>query len=162
MLNWTSSTEISSTGWTDAISIGASDGCRKHRCPAVWHKSVRLWTSSEATSEASDEPMVSREASVHWTYCVPETMQVAQEPSLQHRLNRWSIGAYHRCNDVSCQEFNGYFGLWVTGWTDATPARGIGSSDDTQIFCWPLEQWLQDLVAYIYASPRPYEVCWSC
>ena len=29
MLNWTSSTEISSTGRTDAYSIGASDGCRK-------------------------------------------------------------------------------------------------------------------------------------
>ena len=35
---------------------------------------------------------------------------------------------------VSCQEFNGYFGLWVTGRTDATHARGIGSSGDTQFF----------------------------
>src|SRR6185437_11508004 len=33
MLNWTSSTEISSTGRTDAYSIGASDGCRKIRRP---------------------------------------------------------------------------------------------------------------------------------
>ena len=33
-LNWTSSTEISSTGRTDAHSIGASDGCRKNRCPS--------------------------------------------------------------------------------------------------------------------------------
>src|SRR6185312_17525706 len=32
-LNWTSSTEISSTGRTDAHSIGASDGCRKIRRP---------------------------------------------------------------------------------------------------------------------------------
>ena len=62
---------------------------------------------------------------------------------------------------VSCQDFNGYFGLWVTGWTDATPPRGIGSSGDTQIFSWPLEQRLQDLVVYIYASPRPFEDCWS-
>ena len=27
-------------------------------------------------------------ASVHWASYVPETMQVAQEPSLRHRLNR--------------------------------------------------------------------------
>jgi len=63
---------------------------------------------------------------------------------------------------VSYQDFNGYFGLWVTGRTDATPSRGIGSSGDTQIYSWPLEQRLQDLVAYIYASPRPFEACWSC
>ena len=30
-LNWTSSTEISSTGRTDVYSIGASDGCRNIR-----------------------------------------------------------------------------------------------------------------------------------
>ena len=35
MLNWTSSTEISSTGKTDAHSIGASDGCRKIRRPSI-------------------------------------------------------------------------------------------------------------------------------
>ena len=35
MLNWTSSTEISSTGRTDAYSIGASDGCRKIRRPGI-------------------------------------------------------------------------------------------------------------------------------
>ena len=70
------------------------------------------------------------------------------------RLSIGSTGGH--C--VSYQEFNGYFGLWVTGWTDATPARGIGSSDDTQIFCWPLEQRLQDLVAYIYASPRHLKI----
>ena len=33
MMNRTSSTEISSTGRTDAHSIGASDGCRKIRRP---------------------------------------------------------------------------------------------------------------------------------
>src|SRR6185312_12720836 len=33
MLNWTSSTETSSTGRTDAYSISASDGCRKIRRP---------------------------------------------------------------------------------------------------------------------------------
>ena len=32
-LNWMSSTEISSTGRTDAYSIGAFDGCRKIRRP---------------------------------------------------------------------------------------------------------------------------------
>ena len=32
MLNWTSSTAISSTGRTDSCNIGASDGCRKIRC----------------------------------------------------------------------------------------------------------------------------------
>ena len=32
-LNWTSSTETSSTGRTDAYSIGASDGWRKIRRP---------------------------------------------------------------------------------------------------------------------------------
>ena len=69
---------FSSTGRTDAIGIGASDGCRMIRRPGNWHKSVRLWTSTEAP----DKPMVSKEASVHWTYCVPETMQIAQEPSL--------------------------------------------------------------------------------
>ena len=41
---------------------------------------VSLW--------APDEPTGQKGASVHWAYCVPETMQVAQEPSLQHRLNR--------------------------------------------------------------------------
>src|SRR6185312_14182375 len=46
-LNWTSSTEISSTGRTDAIGIGASDGCRMNRRPGYWHKSVRLWRSCE-------------------------------------------------------------------------------------------------------------------
>ena len=35
MLNWTSSTEISSTGRTDAHSIDASDGCRKIRRPGI-------------------------------------------------------------------------------------------------------------------------------
>jgi len=34
-LNWTSSTEISSTGRTDAYSIGAFDGCRKIRRLAI-------------------------------------------------------------------------------------------------------------------------------
>ena len=34
-LNWTSSTEISSIGRTDAYSIGASDGCRKFRRPGI-------------------------------------------------------------------------------------------------------------------------------
>src|SRR6185312_3500356 len=34
-LNWTSSTKISSTGRTDAYSIGASDGCRKIRCLGI-------------------------------------------------------------------------------------------------------------------------------
>ena len=51
-----------------------------------------LWRSSEERSEAPDEPMVSRETSVHSMYYVPETMSSAQEPRLQHRLNRWSIG----------------------------------------------------------------------
>ena len=88
-LNWTSSTETSGTGRTD--------GCRKIRRPIEWHKSVRLWTSSEATSEAPDEPMVSREASVHWASYVPETMLSAQEKFLQHRFNRRCIGAYRRC-----------------------------------------------------------------
>src|SRR6185312_1108167 len=99
-LNWTSSTEISSTGRTDAYSIGASDGCQKIRRP------VRLWRSSEDRSEAPDEPTVSREASVHSTYYIPETMSSAQQPSLQHRLNRWCVGAKRRSNDVS--KSNGY------------------------------------------------------
>ena len=43
-------------------------------------------------------------ASVHWPSFVPETMSSAQEKCLQHRFNRWGIGAYHRCNDVSVQE----------------------------------------------------------
>ena len=141
------------------MSIGASDGCRKNRRHSIL---VQKEIEAKSAYKHRMNRWFKKGASVHWAYCVPETMQVAQEPSLQHRLNRWSIGAYHRCNNVSCQEFNGYFGLWVTGWTDATPARGIGSSDDTQIFCWPLEQRLQDLVAYIYTSPRPFEACWSC
>ena len=33
---------FSSTGRTDAIGIGASDGCRMIRRPGNWHKSVRL------------------------------------------------------------------------------------------------------------------------
>jgi hypothetical protein len=92
MLNWKSSTETSSTERTDAPSIGASDGCRKIRRPAMWPKSVRLWKSSEATSEAPDEPMVSRETSVHWMYFVPETMSkragaksLAPVESVMHR-----------------------------------------------------------------------------
>ena len=32
---------FSSTGRTDAIGIGASDGCRMIRRPDYWHKSVR-------------------------------------------------------------------------------------------------------------------------
>jgi len=43
-LNWTSSTEISSTGRTDAYSIGASDGCRKIRRPGI---GVRLSASGD-------------------------------------------------------------------------------------------------------------------
>ena len=31
-------------------------------------------------------------------------MSSDQEKCLQHRFNRWGIGAYHRCNDVSVQE----------------------------------------------------------
>ena len=85
-LNWTSSTEISSTRRTDAYSIGASDGCRKIRW--LWHKHVRLWRSSEERSEAPVEPTVLREASVHSTYYVSETLSSVQQPSLQHRLNR--------------------------------------------------------------------------
>ena len=50
--------------------------------------------------------MVSREASVHSTYYVPETLSSVQQPSLQHRLNRWCVGARRRCNDVS--KGNGY------------------------------------------------------
>ena len=41
-LNWTSPTEISSTGRTDAYSIGASDSCRKIRQPGL---GARLSTS---------------------------------------------------------------------------------------------------------------------
>src|SRR6185312_2956299 len=44
MLNWTISTEISSTGRTDAYSIGASDGCRKIRRPGI---GARLSTSGD-------------------------------------------------------------------------------------------------------------------
>ena len=45
-----------------------------------------------------------KRASVHWPSFVPETMSSAQKKCLQHRFNRWGIGAYHRCNDVSVQE----------------------------------------------------------
>ena len=37
----------------------------------------------------------------NFPYYVPETMSSAREPRLQHRLNRWSVGARRRCNDVS-------------------------------------------------------------
>ena len=92
MLNWTSSTEISSTGRTDAYSIGASDGSRKIRRPG-FGTSLCLWRSSEERSEAPDELTVSREASVHPTYCVPETLSSVQQPSFQHRMNRCPVGA---------------------------------------------------------------------
>src|SRR6185437_7639817 len=96
MLNWMSSTEISITGRTDAYSIGASDGCRKIRRPGF----------GTGRSEAPDEPTMSREASVHSTYYVPDTLSSVQQPSLQHRLNRWCVGARRRCSDVS--KSNGY------------------------------------------------------
>ena len=43
---------------------------------------------SQVSLWALDEPTGQKGASVHWAYYVPETMQVTQEPSLQHRLNR--------------------------------------------------------------------------
>ena len=43
---------------------------------------------SQVSLEAPVEPTVQERASVHWAYCVPETLQIAQESSLQHRLNR--------------------------------------------------------------------------
>ena len=43
---------------------------------------------SQVSLGAPDEPMGQKGASVHWAYCVPEAMQVTQESSLKHRLNR--------------------------------------------------------------------------
>ena len=55
---------------------------------------------------------------------------------------------------------------WSRGRGKATPSRSSPMRHRFiwwyAVFCWPLEQRLQDLVAYIYASPRPFEVCWSC
>ena len=59
---------------------------------------------SQVSLEAPVEPTVQERASVHWPSYVPETMSRAQKKFLQHRFNRRGIGAYHRCNDVSCQE----------------------------------------------------------
>ena len=58
---------------------------------------------SQVSLQAPVEPTVQERASVHWPSFVPETMSSAQEKFLQHRFNRWGIGAYHRCNDVSVQ-----------------------------------------------------------
>ena len=43
---------------------------------------------SQVSLEAPVEPTVQERASVHWVSYVPEMMQVAQEPNLQHRSNR--------------------------------------------------------------------------
>jgi hypothetical protein len=54
----------SSTGLTDAPSIGASDGCRKFRRPI----GLSLWMQAEIKSTitiAPVEPMVPRKAPVH-------------------------------------------------------------------------------------------------
>jgi len=59
---------------------------------------------SQVSLQAPVEPTVQERASVHWPSFIPETMSSAQEKFLQHRFNRWGIGAYHRCNDVSIQE----------------------------------------------------------
>ena len=64
--------------------LGSSDDKEKKKIgiarPEGNQNQVSLW--------APDEPTGQKGASVHWAYCVPEAMQVAQEPSLQYRLNR--------------------------------------------------------------------------
>ena len=120
---------IRSTGRTDAMGIGASDGSRKNRRhgtlvqKGVEAKSAyrhRLNRRVKKGHRCIGRPLYQRRcqvprksvfstgstdgASVHWPSFVPETMSSAQEKCLQHRFNRWGIGAYHRCNDVSVQE----------------------------------------------------------
>ena len=58
----------------------------------------------QVSLEAPVEPTVQERASVLWPDYVPETMSSTQEKILQHRFNRWCIGAYRRCNDVSYQK----------------------------------------------------------
>ena len=56
-LNWTSSTEISSTERTDAHSIGASDGCRKIWRPALvqdWAPLKIKWRKKWSTGWTDD------------------------------------------------------------------------------------------------------------
>ena len=66
----------------------------EHRCirwlseePTPWYFGAK-GNRSQVSLYAPDEPMVQKGASVHRAYYVPETLQVAQESSLQHRLNR--------------------------------------------------------------------------
>ena len=79
--------------------LGSNDDKEKEKIGVVRPEGLPLWVvgRTDAMTErnrsqvrlwAPDEPTGQKGASVHWAYCVPETMQVAQEPSLQHRLNR--------------------------------------------------------------------------
>ena len=105
-MNWTSSTEISSTGRTNAHSIGASDGCRKIRHPGI---GAGLSVSGDQVKKEVKHQLNRRLQDRHrciqhtmfQTYHVPETMSSEQKRSLQHRLNRWCVGARRRSNDVS-------------------------------------------------------------
>ena len=77
-----SSAENKGTGRTDAqasvhpMVVGRSDALALAQVRAPLER-----------SKAPDEPTVSREASVHSMYYVPEMMSSAQEPRLLHRLN---------------------------------------------------------------------------
>ena len=100
MLNWTSSTEISSTGRTDTYSIGASDGCRKIRRPGI---GARLSASRDQVKKEVKHRLNRRCQVKH--RCNQRTMfrdivkraaakLSAPDEPMPHRSK-------HRCNDVS-------------------------------------------------------------
>ena len=81
---------IRSTGRTDAMGIGASDGSRKNRRHGTL---VQKGVEAKSAYRHRLNRRSKKRASVHWPSVVPETMSSAQKKCLQHRFNRWG----HRC-----------------------------------------------------------------
>ena len=93
--------KIAATSWTSAAEVVAPvKPTQRHRSnwwvsdePTLEHR--WNWTCytepSEKNSVAPVKPTRHEEASVQWPYYCPETMSSVQKPSLQHRLNRWSL-----------------------------------------------------------------------
>ena len=69
------SSSVSSTGRTDAMGIGASDGSRKNRCHGTL---VQKGVKAKSAYRHRLNRRVKKEASVHWASYVPETMSRPQ------------------------------------------------------------------------------------
>jgi len=91
-----------------------------------------LFEDQLKNSVAPVKPTVSNQASVHSTCYYSESMSISEKSSLQHRLNRWRVGARHRFNDISRRRWSAMT-MWQVQCDRLNWYPSIGLTDDSWV-----------------------------